>query len=86
MEHPNLIQIYDLFDDQEAFYVVMEIAQGGMLYEHVAGCGRYSEESARKVMRRLFSVLEYIHCFELVHRDLKVRGLRGVIVEIGFWE
>uniref|UniRef100_A0A6B2LJY1 Protein kinase domain-containing protein n=1 Tax=Arcella intermedia TaxID=1963864 RepID=A0A6B2LJY1_9EUKA len=49
----------------------MELVNGVSLRQYMKECGKYEEESARHVMRKLFSVLEYIHSFDIVYKLLE---------------
>jgi len=72
MHHPNIINFYDVFEDVEGLYIVMELCKGGELYdrliEHSHG---YSEKQAAKILRQLFSAVGYMHKNGFVHCDLK---------------
>lgn len=35
VDHPNIIRVYDLLEDQTNFYIITEIVRGGELYQHI---------------------------------------------------
>eukprot|EP00471_Norrisiella_sphaerica_P005898 CAMPEP_0184482380 /NCGR_PEP_ID=MMETSP0113_2-20130426/3945_1 /TAXON_ID=91329 /ORGANISM="Norrisiella sphaerica, Strain BC52" /LENGTH=527 /DNA_ID=CAMNT_0026862075 /DNA_START=29 /DNA_END=1609 /DNA_ORIENTATION=+ len=72
MHHPNIIKYYDVFEDADNLCIVMELCEGGELYdrliEHSHG---YSEKQAARILRQLFDAVAYMHRNEFVHCDLK---------------
>lgn len=70
--------------------MVMEYAEGGELFGHVQQSHHLGEQEARKIMRQVFSAVEYMHLRGVVHRDLKLENilLRSdssiVIIDFGF--
>jgi len=75
IKHPNVINLYDLFDTSEHLYMVMELVTGGELFERIVEREQYSEEDAKEVMRQLLDAIGYIHSKNVVHRDLKPENL-----------
>lgn len=71
MDHPNIIRLYETFEDYANIYMVMEYCRGGELFDHVAASKYFCEASAAKLMRQILSTLCYIHSKNIAHRDLK---------------
>ncbi|XP_076895043.1 CDPK-related kinase 7-like [Bidens hawaiensis] len=70
--HDNLVQFYDVFEDQDNVYIVMELCKGGELLDRIlARGGTYSEEDAKAVMVQILRFIAYCHLQGVVHRDLK---------------
>ncbi|CAL5013041.1 unnamed protein product [Urochloa decumbens] len=69
--HPGVVTLRAVFEDADAFYLVMELCRGGRLLDEVAREGRLSERRAANVIRELMAVLEYCHEMGVVHRDIK---------------
>ncbi|KAJ1268893.1 hypothetical protein BS78_07G167900 [Paspalum vaginatum] len=69
--HPGVVTLRAVFEDADAFYLVMELCRGGRLLDEVAREGRLSERRAATVVSDLMAVLKYCHEMGVVHRDVK---------------
>lgn len=56
-------------------YLVLELVNGGDLFDYVANSGRFSEEVARYYMTQLLDALDYMHKNGSAHRDLKPENI-----------
>eukprot|EP00903_Cladosiphon_okamuranus_P019868 g18261.t1 len=76
LNHPNLVKIYDFFeDDPKSFYMVLELMNGGELFDRIVQKKYYNEAEARDVCRTLLEAMRYTHGQGIVHRDLKPENL-----------
>lgn len=72
LEHPNILKLYESFEDDKYIYIVMELCYGGELLEKVVGLtGGLSEIVVAKVMKQVVSAVYYMHQQLICHRDLK---------------
>uniref|UniRef100_A0A6B2LDK6 Protein kinase domain-containing protein n=1 Tax=Arcella intermedia TaxID=1963864 RepID=A0A6B2LDK6_9EUKA len=71
MDHPYLVKIYDIFDAEESLYVVMELVKGGSIQQYVVDHGKFNEENAKQIIRKVLTTLEYIHSLDMVYKYLK---------------
>ncbi|XP_076242205.1 STKc_STK36 domain-containing protein fused [Calliopsis andreniformis] len=74
LHHPNIIQMFDSFETENEIVVVTEYA-GMELYKILAKAGRLSEEAAQAIASDLVSALYYLHCHNVLHRDLKPQNV-----------
>lgn len=76
MAHPYIVELDDFYVTDSAVYLVMELLQGGDLFDRIVDKGRYSETESRRVMRRLLAAIHYLHEEQnVVHRDLKPENI-----------
>ena len=76
MDHPFIAGFYDVLEDRNFFYVVMEFVENGNMLDYVNEKGELQEHQARHYFCELISVLEYLHEEKHVaHRDLKAENV-----------
>jgi serine/threonine protein kinase len=75
LKHPGIIELYDVYLADSKIYIVMEIMNGGELFEYVVQKGTLTEDEAAKIVRKVTSALVYMHDNNIVHRDLKPENL-----------
>lgn len=74
LQHPNVMQLYEVMASKTKIYFVMEYAKGGELFSKVAK-GRLREDKARKYFQQLISAIDFCHSRGVYHRDLKPENL-----------
>lgn len=71
LDHPNIVNLIETYETNRLCYLVMELCQGGELFDRITA-QRYLEESqAAFIMKSLFSAVMYCHDHGVCHRDLK---------------
>jgi calcium/calmodulin-dependent protein kinase I len=75
MNHPNIIRLYDVFEEKEYYYLVTEKMDGGELFDRIVQKSYYNEKEARDVCLILFQAILYCHQKKVAHRDLKPENL-----------
>ena len=71
LDHPNVVKIFDVFEENGTAYFAMEYIAGGSLKELVAEEGRLSEGRALKYIREAGEALHYAHAKKVLHFDVK---------------
>ncbi|XP_018647726.1 serine/threonine kinase [Schistosoma mansoni] len=71
INHPNIVQLYEVIETGRYVYLVMEYAKNGEMFEYLLKHNRMSESDARRKFRQILSAVQYCHRKNIVHRDLK---------------
>lgn len=56
--HPNIVSLRDTFEDNTAVHIVMELCEGGELFDRIVARGHYTERAACTVMRTIVEVVQ----------------------------
>ncbi|XP_011340376.1 microtubule-associated protein futsch isoform X2 [Ooceraea biroi] len=75
VQHPNIIHIYEVFENREKMVLVMEYAAGGELYDYLSERKVLSEQEARRIFRQIATAVFYCHKHKICHRDLKLENI-----------
>lgn len=75
MDHPNIIRLYEYYDEPKYYCLVQEVCSGGELFDAIINAGKFKESSARTLIKRLLSCINYCHGKGIVHRDLKPENI-----------
>ncbi|GKY95469.1 hypothetical protein MPSEU_000508500 [Mayamaea pseudoterrestris] len=74
--HPGIIRLYDVYVcATEKIYIIMELMEGGELFDYVVEKGTLTEEEASRIVRNVISAIAYMHSCNYIHRDLKPENL-----------
>jgi hypothetical protein len=83
LNHQNIISLKEVYDEKETIYLVMELVQGGELFDQIVSRGTYSEADAANIVRQILDAVAYMHDNGIAHRDLKPENLLcSVIVSV----
>ncbi|KAJ4971060.1 hypothetical protein NE237_004159 [Protea cynaroides] len=69
--HPNIVSLKDTYEDDNAVHLVMELCEGGELFDRIIARGHYTERAAAVVTRTIVEVVQMCHKHGVIHRDLK---------------
>ncbi|VFQ91182.1 unnamed protein product [Cuscuta campestris] len=70
-KHPNIVSLKDTYEDDHAVHLVMELCEGGELFDRIVARGHYTERAAAVVTRTIVEVIQVCHKNGVMHRDLK---------------
>merc|ERR1719265_2205423 len=75
LQHPHVIQLYEIIETPRQLYLIMEYCSGGELFDHIVASGRVRERDACRFFHQILAGVEQIHRMNVVHRDLKPENL-----------
>lgn len=75
VKHPNVARLYDLFEDNQAPWAILEYVPGCSLKEEIAENGPYDLETTAHLLDQIASALTHLHQKHLVHLDVKPHNL-----------
>ncbi|KAL8489593.1 hypothetical protein ACS0TY_024995 [Phlomoides rotata] len=70
-KHPNIVSLKDTYEDDHDVHLVMELCEGGELFDRIVNRGHYTERAAAAVTRTIVEVIQICHKHGVMHRDLK---------------
>ena len=71
LDHPNVLKLYEYFEDDRNVYLVTEICKGGELFDAIIKNEYFTEKKAAKIFKQILQSLNYCHNQGIAHRDLK---------------
>jgi calcium/calmodulin-dependent protein kinase I len=83
LDHPNVVKLYEVFDEDDHLYLVMELLEGGELFDRIVEKEFYNEKEASDTIRPIIDAIRYCHSIGVIHRDLKPENLLYVTNEEG---
>ena len=73
--HGNIIRLYEVIDEVENIFCVMEFVENGELFDYIVSKGKLDEKTTRIMFQQIISGIEYCHFHGVVHRDLKPENI-----------
>jgi len=71
----RVVQLYDIYENEKAIFLVMEFCTGGELFEKIVNMNDYNEVYASKIMKQIFTIIRDLHTVDIIHQDLKPENL-----------
>ncbi|KAM0333604.1 hypothetical protein ACHAQA_002269 [Verticillium albo-atrum] len=75
VDHPNVMKVYDIWENRSEIYLVLEYVDKGDLFDYINTNGRLNEEAAMYFFRQIMSAMQHCHAFNICHRDLKPENI-----------
>jgi len=75
LDHPNILKLYEFYQDQKNYYLITEYCTGGELFDKIISLKHFNEQLAADTMHQVLSAVSYCHSNRIVHRDLKPENL-----------
>jgi calcium/calmodulin-dependent protein kinase I len=75
IKHPNIIRLYEVYENTSEIFLVLELMEGGELFDRIVAKRCFSEEEARRALCMIASAVQHLHSHSIVHRDLKPENI-----------
>ncbi|CAK9441474.1 uncharacterized protein LODBEIA_P53420 [Lodderomyces beijingensis] len=75
ISHPNIMGLYDVWENKNDLYLILEYIEGGELFDYLIKKGRLHESEAINYFKQIINGINYLHQFNICHRDLKPENL-----------
>ena len=75
LNHPNIVKIYEIIEDDNNFYIAMEYVPGGELFNYIVKNKRLTESETSFFYSQIIHIIKEIHKHKICHRDLKPENL-----------
>ena len=89
INHPNIVSVSDVFEENQTVYYVMDYIDGGSLSQVVKNGGPMAEATALHVIKQVASALDYMHENQMCHFDVKPGNIllstsgKAVLIDFG---
>ena len=60
-DHPHIVRVMELLEDEAKFYIVSELITGGELYDYIIKKKRLSERESASIIKQILLALNYMH-------------------------
>jgi len=75
LKHDHIIQLFDVYDEHDNIYLILELVTGGELFDQIINKGSYSEQDAVNIIKQILEAVSYLHSHGIAHRDLKPENI-----------
>ena len=75
LDHDSIIKLFEVYESDNHIYLVLELLNGGELFDRIVRKGQYNERDACSLLKNLLSAVSYMHSKGIMHRDIKPENL-----------
>jgi len=74
-DHPHVIQLKEIYENNGTMYIVTELVTGGELFDRIIKNQKFTEANARDLIHVLIETIRHMHSYGIVHRDIKPENI-----------
>ena len=75
MDHPNIVRLFEFYEEPNKYCIVQEVVEGGELFDVLIKKKNFTEGEAATIIKRMLNAINYCHKQGIVHRDLKPENI-----------
>ncbi|CAF0805339.1 unnamed protein product [Rotaria sp. Silwood1] len=75
LAHPCIIHIHEVIETPDALYIILELVDGGELFDRIVAHGQFDEATSKFIFRQMCIGVKYLHDHSITHRDLKPENI-----------
>jgi len=74
MQHPHIIQLFEVMETENCYYIVMELIDGIEFVKYLSKKRTLDETETRNYIRQIVSAVDHMHKANVIHRDIKLQN------------
>ena len=75
LDHPNIVKMFEEYEDGKFLYIVTECIDGGELFDELLRRKKFTEKDCATIIKQLLEALSHIHANDIAHKDLKPENI-----------
>ena len=75
LDHPNVIKLLEVYEDDLNYYLVMENLSGGDIFQRIEQTKNINERFIAEILYKVISAINYCHSIGVCHRDIKPENI-----------
>ena len=75
LDHPHIVRIIDIFDEEDYLYIIEEYCEGGDLFSYIMKHRYIPEDKTKIIICQILKTLKYLHENHITHRDIKPENI-----------
>ena len=75
LDHPNIVKIYESYENRKWLFIVTEYIKGGELFNELLWRKKFTENDWALIIKQVLEALNYLHLNNVAHKDLKPENI-----------